>query len=73
MVEVDRTPEHAEAAEVVYSVLTSLHLEVDGCLDELHSRKAIGMPVVQAGAHIRLVRIHDYYSHWRMRKGRVVT
>ena len=73
MVEVDRSPEHAEAAGVVYSVLTNLHFEVDGCLDELHSRKAIGMPVVEAGAHIRCVGMHDCYSHWRMRDGRVVT
>lgn len=73
MVEADRTPEHAEAVEVVYSELTSLHFEVDGCLDELHSRKAIGMAVVQNGAHIRSVGTHDCYSHWRMREGRVVT
>ena len=73
MEEADRTPEHAEAAGVVNSVLTSLHFEVDGCLDELHSRKAIGMAVVQTEAHIRLVGIHDCCSHWRMREGRVVT
>lgn len=73
MVEADRTPEHAEAAGAVYSVLTSLHFEVDGCLDELHSRKAIGTPVVQTGAHIRLLGIHGCCSHWRMREGRVVT
>lgn len=73
MVEADRTPEHAEAAGVVYSVLTSLHFEVDGCLDELRSRKAIEMPVVEAGARIRSVGRYGYYSHWRMREGRVVT
>lgn len=72
MVEVDHTPEHDEAAGVVYSVLTSLRFEVDSCLDELHSRKAIGMSVVEAGARIRSVG-YGYCSHWRMREGRVVT
>ena len=72
MVEVDRTPEHAEVAGVVYSVLTSLHFEVDSCLDELHSRKAIGMSVVESGARIRSDG-YGYYSHWRMREDRLGT
>lgn len=72
MVEVDRTLEHAEVAGVVYSVLTNLHYEADGYLDELHLRMAIGMPEAEAGVHIYFVGIHGCYSHWRMREGRVV-
>lgn len=72
MVEADHMPEHAEVAGVVYSVLTSLHYEADGCLDKLRSHKEIGMLVVGAGVHIRFVGVHGCYSHWRMREDRVV-
>ncbi len=72
MLEADRTPEHAGVAGVMYSVLTSLHYEADGCFDELRSRTAIGMLVVEAEVHIRFVGIHGCYSHWHRREGRVV-
>lgn len=72
MVEAGRTPQHAEVAGLVYSVLTSLHCEADGCFDKLHSRQAIGKLVVEAGVHIRYVGLHGCYSHWRMREGQAV-
>ena len=72
MVEADRTLEHAEVAGVVYSVLTNLHYEADDYFVELRLHMAIGMPEVEAGVHIHFVGIHDCYSHWRMREGRVV-
>ena len=70
--EADRTPEHAEIALVVYSVLTSRRSDAAGCLDEFHLSKWIGMHVVEAGVCIRFVEIHDYYTHWRMREAQVV-
>ena len=67
----DRKPECFGVAVVVYSVLTSLSFEADGCLDKLRSRKVFGMPAVEAGVHIRSVGTRDCYSHWRMQEGRV--
>ena len=71
MVEADRTPEHAEVAGVVYSVLTSRHSDAVGCLGELRLRKAIEMLVVEAGVHIRSEGMHCC-THWCTREGRVV-
>lgn len=72
MLEADRTLERAGFAGVVYNVLTSLHYEADGCLDELRSRKAIGMLVLEAGVHIRFAGRHGCCSHCHMLEGRVV-
>ena len=72
MVEADRAPEHADLAVVVYSVLTSLHYEADGCLELLHSRKAVGMLVVEAGVHIHFEGILGFCSHWHTQEGLVV-
>ena len=68
----DRTPERAEVAWVVYSVLTSRRSDAAGCLDKFRLRKVIGMSVVEAGVHIHFVGTHGYYSHWRMRERWVV-
>ena len=70
--EADRTPERAEVAWVVYSVLTSRRSAAAGCLDKFRLRKMIGMFVVEAGVHIRFVGAHGYCSHWRMREHWVV-
>lgn len=62
LVEADRIRDHAQIAEVVRSVPTSLHYEADDCPDKLHSCKAIGMLAVEAGVRIRFEQML-YYSH----------
>ena len=72
MVEARRMPEAAEAAGLVYSVLTILDCEADGCLDMFRLYKVLRMLVVVAGVHIHSVGIHGRYNHWRMREGLAV-
>ena len=69
MVEAGRASGPAEVAGLVYSVLTILGSEADGCLDICRLCKVLRMLVVAAGVHVHSVGIHDCYDHWRMREG----
>ena len=62
----DRTADDTEAAglaEVVYTVLTSLEYEADGCFGKSRLRETRRMLVVKAGKHIHSVRIRVPYRH----------